>query len=97
MIQIKALLVAAACCVAIPAFAADANKTSEQTKATKPEATKAATTKRAEPKEKFAGDVKQPVITRDTAVAVNGATLQKKPYNLANESWVYDEDEKGAR
>ena len=38
MTQIKALLVAAACCLAVPAFAADADKVPEKAKATKAEA-----------------------------------------------------------
>lgn len=91
MMQIKALVAAAACALVLPVLAAESTTdTAKAVDKAKAEA-KAEAKKPAADKEKIAGQVAAPVVTKDSVEKGNGAT-QPEPYSLRKERWVHDED-----
>ncbi len=93
--KIKSLMIAAACALVLPAFAADADKaTGEQPKAgVQPKAAAKAPAKEdakksAAEREKVAGEVKTPIEAKGVVEDLTPA----KPYSLSNSRWVRDED-----
>ncbi len=91
MMQIKALVAAAACAFVLPVLAAESTtETAKAVDKAKAEA-KAEAKKPAAEKEKVAGQVAAPVVTKDSVEKGNGAT-QPEPYTLRNERWVPKDD-----
>ena len=90
MMQIKALVAAAACAFVLPVLAAES--TTDTAKAVdKAKAEAKAEAKKPVVKEQVAGQVSAPVVTKDSVVKGNGAT-QPEPYTLRNERWVPKDD-----
>ena len=90
MMQIKSLMLAAACAFVLPVFAADADKSIDKTDKAKSEV-KADVKKPVAPRAKVAGDVVAPEVKKDSVEIVNGQTTVQ-PYTLRNERWVPKED-----
>jgi hypothetical protein len=83
MMQIKALMIAAACALVLPAFAADTDKSVD-----KPKAEANAVAKKPVVREKVAGEVLVPDVKKDTVEVVTA----QEPYSLRNSRWVPKED-----
>lgn len=88
--QIKSLMIAAACAFVLPAFAADTDKaaTTEKPKAE----AKADAKKPAAAREKIAGEVKAPVEKKEGIDVVSD-----KPFSLKDSRWVRDEEHEYGR
>ncbi len=87
--KIKSLMIAAACALVLPAFAADADKaTGEQPKAAAKAPAKEDAKKSTAEREKVAGEVKTPLEAKGVVEDLTPA----KPYSLSNSRWVRDED-----
>lgn len=90
MMQIKVLVAAAACAFVLPVLAAES--TTDTAKAVeKAKAEAKAEAKKPAAKEQVAGEVRAPVVTKDSVDKGNGAT-QPEPYTLRNERWVPKDD-----
>ncbi|HET9653416.1 MAG TPA: hypothetical protein VFP36_14545 [Usitatibacter sp.] len=83
--QIKSLMIVAACAFVLPAFAADTDKaaTTEKPKAE----AKADVKKPAAVREKIAGEVKAPVEKKEAVDVVSDTS-----FSLKNSRWVRDEE-----
>lgn len=90
MMQIKALVAAAACTLVLPAFAAE-TPTAKAVEKAKAEA-KADAKKPAASKEKFAGQISTPAVTPGSVAAKGNGATNVEPYSLRNERWVPKED-----
>lgn len=88
MMKIKALMIAAACAFVLPAFAADTDKATDKA-ADKAKAEAKSEVKKPVVREKFAGEIKAPVVKKD---AVDIVSDTSQPFTLKNSRWVHDED-----